>query len=80
MPTRQTGMYRVHRERYPEVYDKQYIGEVCFLSDIRRTCHLIPDFGRETRYFSASSLPPLESYDHFYLNAYLDPHIFLLLH
>ncbi|KAG9122401.1 hypothetical protein FRC07_001227, partial [Ceratobasidium sp. 392] len=66
LPIQLTGMYRVHRDRYPAIYDNHPIEKVFFLSDVRRTCHLIPDFGRTRNPFWASAPLALERFESFY--------------
>jgi hypothetical protein len=78
-PAQLTGMYQVRRERYPALYGNHPIEKVFFLSDIRRTCHLIPEFGRGRNPFWASAPPALERFDSFYVNSYLDQHSYIFL-
>ncbi|KAG8726275.1 hypothetical protein FRC10_007281, partial [Ceratobasidium sp. 414] len=66
LPNRVTGLYRVHRDRYPAIYDNHPIEKVFYLADIRRTCHVIPDFGRTRNPFWASAPPALERFESFY--------------
>ncbi|KAG8703498.1 hypothetical protein FRC08_002802 [Ceratobasidium sp. 394] len=73
-PTQLTGLYRVQPMRYSARYDFQPVERIFFLSDIRRTCHLIPEFGPGRNPFWASAPPALKRFDAFYANAYLDPH------
>ncbi|EUC60619.1 Zn-finger protein, putative, partial [Rhizoctonia solani AG-3 Rhs1AP] len=79
LPPQPTGMYRVRRRRWPAKYSNHYVGQIFFLSDVRRTCHLIPEFGGTRRVYSSNSPPALEAYDSFYLNSFLDWHSFLFL-
>jgi hypothetical protein len=79
-PLKLVNMYRVERERYTAQYDHHCVGEIIPLSRIRRTCHLIPVFGRTTPVFSPSSGSALDSYNVFYVNSYLDLHSFQMLY
>jgi hypothetical protein len=73
-------MHRVQRQQYTAWYDEYYVGKIYPLSSVRRTCHLIPEFGQDTPTFSASSPPALVQYDKFYVNTYLDIHTRLFLY
>ncbi|KAG9075887.1 hypothetical protein FRC06_009839 [Ceratobasidium sp. 370] len=66
-------------DRYPAIYDNHPIERVFFLADVRRTCHLIPEFGRTKNPFWTSAPPALERFESFYTNAYLDPHSHMFL-
>ncbi|QRV85193.1 hypothetical protein RhiJN_13211 [Ceratobasidium sp. AG-Ba] len=79
LPIQLTGMHRVRRERYTEEYQNHPVEKIFFLSHIRRTCHLIPEFGRTKNPFWVMSPPALEAFDSFYINSYLDPHSHIFL-
>lgn len=79
LPTRPTGMYRFWRKRWPAAYSNHYVGKIFFLSAVRRTCHLIPEFAGTRTPYSSDSPPALESFESFYLNPFLDWHSLLFL-
>jgi hypothetical protein len=73
-------MYRVERSCYTAQYDHHYEEQVIPLTLIRRSCHLIPEFGNNTPVVDdASSLDPLELFKKFYVNSYFDLHMFQIL-
>ncbi|CAE6469638.1 unnamed protein product [Rhizoctonia solani] len=80
-PLVDVNMYGTKRMRHTQQYDGRYIEEVIPLALIRRTCHLIPQFGRpeHTPLVDTSPPDPLEMFDNFYLNTYFDLHLFQLL-
>jgi hypothetical protein len=67
--------------RHRQVWGERYVEEVVPLAFVRRTCHLIPQFGKaeETPSVDGSSPDPLELFDRFYINSYFDLHLFQLL-
>ncbi|KAG8726562.1 hypothetical protein FRC10_006970 [Ceratobasidium sp. 414] len=79
LPIQLTGLHRVHCERYPAAHENHPIEKIFFLSDIRRTCHLIPEFGRTMNLFWSRGPPALERFESFYLNGYLDLHSHIFL-
>ncbi|KEP46797.1 hypothetical protein V565_181170 [Rhizoctonia solani 123E] len=80
-PNKRVGMFKVLRERYSSADgNRTYQEQIVPLSHIRRTCHLVPEFGDETPIIdSNTSFDSLEEYDSFFLNCYLDLHSFQLL-
>lgn len=82
-PLKRVNMYRVERSRYTNEFDYHYEEEIIPLALIRRTCHLIPVFDNNNRppiaNTSSSPWDPLEQFERFYVNSYLDLHSFQLL-
>ncbi|CCO36287.1 hypothetical protein BN14_10419 [Rhizoctonia solani AG-1 IB] len=80
-PLVNVNMYGVKRMRHRQVWGERYVEEVVPLAFVRRTCHLIPQFGKaeETPSVDGSSPDPLELFDRFYINSYFDLHLFQLL-
>ncbi|KAG9073879.1 hypothetical protein FS749_014599 [Ceratobasidium sp. UAMH 11750] len=81
-PNKKMGMYKVARERYTEADGRGYREAIVPLSHVRRSCHLVPEFGTATATPIIDSRTPfdaLEAYENFYLNSYLDLHSFRLL-
>ncbi|KAG9123790.1 hypothetical protein FRC07_013953 [Ceratobasidium sp. 392] len=79
-PIKRMGMYKVTRQRYAADGDRTYREEIIPLSHIRRSCHLVPEFGRDTPIVdSRTPFDALMAYENFYLNCYLDLHSFQLL-
>jgi hypothetical protein len=74
------GMFRVVRERYTVADGRAYREAILPLAHIRRSCHLVPEFGKETPIVdSYAPFDALEEYETFYLNCFLDLHSFQLL-
>ncbi|EUC56746.1 hypothetical protein RSOL_193550 [Rhizoctonia solani AG-3 Rhs1AP] len=80
-PLVEVNMYGIKRKRHTQQYGKRYVEEVIPLAWIRRTCHLIPQFGRaeDTPLVDMSPPDPLELFDNFFINSYFDLHTFQLL-
>ncbi|KAG8720172.1 hypothetical protein FRC09_010014 [Ceratobasidium sp. 395] len=81
-PNKKMGMYKVVRERYREADGRGYQERILPLSHVRRSCHLVPEFGSAAATPVIDSRTPfdaLEEYENFYLNSYLDLHSFRLL-
>jgi hypothetical protein len=80
-PNKRMGMFKVVRERYTVADgDRTYQEAIVPLSHIRRSCHLVPEFGEETPIIDAyTPFDALEKYETFYLNCFLDLHSFQLL-
>jgi hypothetical protein len=74
-------MHGIKRLRHTQVWGERYVEEVVPLAFIRRTCHLVPRFGKpeETPLVDDTSSDPLELFDKFYVNSYFDLHLFQLL-
>ena len=74
-------MYGIKQKHHTQQYNERYVEEVIPLALIRRTCHLIPQFGRpeDTLLVDMSPPDPLELFDNFFINSYLDLHLFQLL-
>lgn len=80
-PNKRMGMFKVTRKRYPEADgNRTYQEAIIPLSHIRRSCHLVPEFGKDTPIVdSYAPFDALERYETFYLNPFLDLHSFQLL-
>jgi hypothetical protein len=79
-PNKRMGMFKATRERYRDRDQRTFQEQVVPLSHIRRSCHLVPDFGVQTPIIdSFTPFDSLENYDGFYLNHFLDLHTFRLL-
>ncbi|KAG8710887.1 hypothetical protein FRC11_004010 [Ceratobasidium sp. 423] len=80
-PLVEVNMYGIKRKRHTQHYGERYVEEVIPLAWIRRTCHLIPQFGRpeDTPLVDMSPPDPLELFDNFFINSYFDLHLFQLL-
>ncbi|GAB1520444.1 hypothetical protein RhiTH_003519 [Rhizoctonia solani] len=80
-PLVDVNMYGIKQQRHTQRYGKRYVEEVIPLAWIRRTCHLIPQFGRaeDTPLVDTSPPNPLELFDNFFVNSYFDLHTFQLL-
>ncbi|QRV84442.1 hypothetical protein RhiJN_12458 [Ceratobasidium sp. AG-Ba] len=80
-PNKRMGMFKVARERYTLADgDRTYQEAIVPLAHLRRTCHLVPEFGEETPIIdSYTPFDALEKYETFYLNSMLDLHSFQLL-
>ncbi|CAE6457916.1 unnamed protein product [Rhizoctonia solani] len=80
-PLVSVNMHGIQWMRHIPQWGRRRVEEVVPLAFIRRTCHLIPQFGVPSITSSVDGDPsdPLTLFEKFYVNSYLDLHTFQLL-
>ncbi|KZV82698.1 hypothetical protein EXIGLDRAFT_810315 [Exidia glandulosa HHB12029] len=77
-PTRRdptTKMYRISRSFKPGQTSQKEVA-VVEVMDLRRSCHLLPEFGASDVDRALTPYTVLDAFDHFYLNDFVDKHAY----